>query len=58
MACRIADALGRVGVPDDIGGAVAALLWSGNGRVNARRIEASGRMFIEERALPSGCPSV
>ena len=39
-------ALGRVGLPDDIGGAIAALLASGNGWVNAQRIEASGGMFI------------
>ena len=39
-------ALGRVGLPDDIGGAVAALLSAGNGWVNAQRIEASGGMFI------------
>jgi NAD(P)-dependent dehydrogenase (short-subunit alcohol dehydrogenase family) len=39
-------ALGRVGLPDDIGGAIAALLSSGNGWVNAQRIEASGGMFI------------
>ena len=39
-------ALGRVGLPDDIGGAIAALLSSGNGWVNAQRIEASGGMFV------------
>lgn len=39
-------ALGRVGLPGDIGGAIAALLSSGNGWVNAQRIEASGGMFI------------
>ena len=39
-------ALGRVGLPDDIGGAVAALLAGGNGWVNAQRIEASGGMLI------------
>jgi NAD(P)-dependent dehydrogenase (short-subunit alcohol dehydrogenase family) len=35
-------ALGRVGLPDDIGGAVAALLEDGAGWVNAQRIEVSG----------------
>ena len=39
-------ALGRAGLPDDIGAAIAALLGSGNGWVNAQRIEASGGMFI------------
>ena len=39
-------ALGRVGVPDDIGGAIAALLSPGNRWVNAQRIEASGGMFL------------
>jgi NAD(P)-dependent dehydrogenase (short-subunit alcohol dehydrogenase family) len=39
-------ALGRVGLPDDIGGAVAALLAPGNRWVNAQRIEASGGMFL------------
>lgn len=39
-------ALGRVGVPDDIGGVIAALLSEDNRWVNAQRIEASGGMFI------------
>ena len=39
-------ALGRVGLPDDIGGAVAALLTAANGWINAQRIEVSGGMFI------------
>jgi NAD(P)-dependent dehydrogenase (short-subunit alcohol dehydrogenase family) len=39
-------ALGRVGVPDDIGG-VVAFLCSEEGRwVNAQRVEASGGMFL------------
>jgi NAD(P)-dependent dehydrogenase (short-subunit alcohol dehydrogenase family) len=39
-------ALGRVGVPDDIGG-VVAFLCSDEGRwVNAQRLEASGGMFL------------
>lgn len=39
-------ALGRVGLPDDIGGAIAALLSENSGWVNAQRIEASGGMFL------------
>ncbi|MCQ4166323.1 SDR family NAD(P)-dependent oxidoreductase [Tahibacter harae] len=39
-------ALGRVGLPDDIGGAVASLLAPENGWINAQRIEASGGIFI------------
>lgn len=39
-------ALGRVGQPDDIGGAVAALLAPGSGWINAQRIEVSGGMFV------------
>ena len=39
-------ALGRVGQPDDIGGAIAGLLGEGNRWVNAQRIEASGGMFV------------
>lgn len=39
-------ALGRVGLPDDIGGVVAALLSPGTGWINAQRIEASGGMFV------------
>ena len=35
-------ALGRVGLPDDIGGVIASLLQPGTGWVNAQRIEASG----------------
>lgn len=39
-------ALGRIGVPDDIGG-VVAFLCSEEGRwVNAQRLEASGGMFL------------
>jgi NAD(P)-dependent dehydrogenase (short-subunit alcohol dehydrogenase family) len=41
-----ATALGRAGVPDDIGPAVAALLMEDNRWVNGQRIEASGGMFI------------
>ena len=39
-------ALGRVGLPDDIGGAIAALLSEKSGWINAQRIEVSGGMFI------------
>lgn len=39
-------ALGRVGLPDDIGGAVAALLSEDNRWVNAQRVEVSGGIFI------------
>jgi NAD(P)-dependent dehydrogenase (short-subunit alcohol dehydrogenase family) len=39
-------ALGRVGMPDDIGGVVASLLSPATGWVNAQRIEASGGMFL------------
>ena len=39
-------ALGRVGLPDDIGGAIAALLSEGTGWINGQRIEASGGMLL------------
>jgi NAD(P)-dependent dehydrogenase (short-subunit alcohol dehydrogenase family) len=39
-------ALGRVGLPDDIGGVIASLLSAENGWINAQRIEASGGMFL------------
>lgn len=39
-------ALGRVGLPDDIGGAVAALLQPGNAWMTGQRIEVSGGMFL------------
>ncbi|HEY4317281.1 MAG TPA: SDR family oxidoreductase [Herbaspirillum sp.] len=39
-------ALGRVGLPDDIGGAISALLDEGNRWVNAQRIEVSGGIHI------------
>lgn len=39
-------ALGRVGVPDDIGPLVAALLQPSTRWVNAQRVEASGGMFL------------
>jgi len=39
-------ALGRAGLPDDIGAVVAALLSDDTHWVNAQRIEASGGMFV------------
>jgi NAD(P)-dependent dehydrogenase (short-subunit alcohol dehydrogenase family) len=39
-------ALGRTGKPDDIGGAVAALLDDGSGWITGQRVEASGGMFV------------
>lgn len=41
-----ATALGRVGLPDDIGGAIAALLSPGNAWVNGQRIEVAGGVFL------------
>lgn len=39
-------ALGRAGLPDDIGAAAAALLAEGNGWVTGQRIEVSGGMML------------
>jgi len=39
-------ALGRVGLPDDIGGAIAGLLSDESRWLNAQRVEVSGGMFI------------
>jgi len=39
-------ALGRVGLPDDVGGAVAALLSEGTGWITGQRIEVSGGMLL------------
>jgi len=39
-------ALGRVGLPDDIGGAVAALLSDESGWINGQRIEVSGGIYL------------
>jgi NAD(P)-dependent dehydrogenase (short-subunit alcohol dehydrogenase family) len=39
-------ALGRAGLPDDIGGASSALLLPDNGRISGQRIEISGGMFL------------
>ncbi|MGU3377018.1 SDR family NAD(P)-dependent oxidoreductase [Chryseobacterium sp. M5A1_1a] len=41
-----ATALGRVGLPDDIGGVVAFLCSEDAGWINGQRIEASGGMFL------------
>ena len=38
--------LGRVGLPDDIGGAVAALLSDDCGWINGQRVEVSGGIFL------------
>jgi NAD(P)-dependent dehydrogenase (short-subunit alcohol dehydrogenase family) len=39
-------ALGRVGLPDDVGGAVAALLSDDCGWINGQRIEVSGGIYL------------
>jgi NAD(P)-dependent dehydrogenase (short-subunit alcohol dehydrogenase family) len=39
-------ALGRVGLPDDIGGVIASLLSEDNRWINGQRIEASGGMML------------
>ncbi|MBH3430987.1 SDR family NAD(P)-dependent oxidoreductase [Pseudomonas alkylphenolica] len=39
-------ALGRVGLPDDIGAAVAMLLSDGGGWITGQRVEVSGGMFL------------
>ena len=39
-------ALGRVGLPEDVGGAVAALLSDGNRWITGQRIEVSGGMML------------
>ena len=39
-------ALGRTGLPDDIGGVIASLLRPENRWINGQRIEASGGMFL------------
>jgi NAD(P)-dependent dehydrogenase (short-subunit alcohol dehydrogenase family) len=45
---RIADmtALGRAGLPDDIGPMIASLLSDENRWINAQRIEVSGGMAL------------
>ncbi|MGU3310051.1 SDR family NAD(P)-dependent oxidoreductase [Pseudomonas sp. M5A4_2d] len=39
-------ALGRAGLPDDIGGAISTLLAEGSNWITGQRIEASGGMFL------------
>ena len=39
-------ALGRAGLPDDIGGAITVLLADGSNWITGQRIEASGGMFL------------
>ena len=39
-------ALGRAGLPDDVGGAVAALLSEGSRWITGQRIEVSGGMLL------------
>ncbi|MDH0293504.1 SDR family oxidoreductase [Pseudomonas sp. GD04087] len=39
-------ALGRVGLPDDIGAVIASLLSEGGRWINGQRVEASGGMFL------------
>lgn len=39
-------ALGRVGLPDDIGGAISTLLADGSNWITGQRVEASGGMFL------------
>jgi NAD(P)-dependent dehydrogenase (short-subunit alcohol dehydrogenase family) len=39
-------ALGRVGLPDDIGGVIASLLDPENAWINGQRIEVSGGVFL------------
>jgi len=39
-------ALGRVGLPDDVGGAISSLLVGENGWVTAQRIEVSGGQML------------
>ena len=41
-----ATAMGRVGLPDDVGGAVASLLTGGNAWITGQRIEISGGMML------------
>lgn len=39
-------AMGRAGLPDDIGGAISILLADGSNWITGQRIEASGGMFL------------
>jgi hypothetical protein len=38
--------MGRVGLPDDIGGAISSLLMGEMGWMTAQRIEVSGGMLL------------
>lgn len=53
---RVAEmtALGRAGVPDDIGPMIASLLCEENRWVNAQRIEVSGGMALEAGSARPG----
>jgi len=42
-------ALGRVGLPDDIGGVIALLVQPENGWINGQRIEVSGGIYSRPR---------
>ncbi|WP_370166941.1 SDR family NAD(P)-dependent oxidoreductase [Marisediminitalea sp.] len=46
QAIALQTALGRVGLPDDIGGAIATLLSEKSYWINGQRIEASGGMML------------
>ena len=46
IAIAAQTALGRVGLPDDIGGVVAFLCTEDAKWINAQRIEVSGGMFL------------
>ena len=39
-------AMGRAGLPDDIGGAIASLLQPDNRWITGQRIEVSGGMYL------------
>lgn len=46
MNRKTISALGRVGLPDDVGAAVASLLTSEGNWINAQRIEVSGGRLL------------
>jgi len=52
-AIESGSALGRVGQPDDIGGAVAAILSEDMAWVTGQRIEASGGQFLGRWSRPA-----
>ena len=43
---NVAQVLGRVGEPADVGGALSALLTDGNGWITGQRVEVSGGIFL------------